>query len=148
MFKWLNGPGAIFKDPPPQPSNYLGVYKLVGENYVPINKQESKHDTPKEVNTVNISGEEDNTIQEPDQSQSQTPEPALPSDEQKVYPKNPHFKSQRVLSEELKDQIWHRVVVLGQSVQTVSTELKVEMRRIGAVVRLKTIEKQWVEQVS
>lgn len=63
------------------------------------------------------------------------------------FPLNQQFKSQAVLSEEFKDQIYHQVVELKKSVKIVSAELNVEMRRIGAVVRLKTIEKQWVEQV-
>ena len=63
------------------------------------------------------------------------------------FPMNRQFRSQAVLSEELKDEIYHRVVTLGKGVKPVSAELGVEMSRIGAVVRLKSVEKEWVKQV-
>lgn len=36
----------------------------------------------------------------------------------------------------------------GKSVREVSVELRVEMSRVGAVVRLKEVEKQWKSIVS
>ncbi len=63
------------------------------------------------------------------------------------FPLNRQFKSQHVLSEELKDAIYERVMVKGNSVRNVSAALGVEMNRVAAVVRLKAVEKEWEEQV-
>jgi len=64
------------------------------------------------------------------------------------YPLNRDFISQPVLSDELRQEIWARVMAEGKSVRQVSAELKVEMRRVGAVVRLLEVEKEWERAVS
>lgn len=63
------------------------------------------------------------------------------------FPLNRRFWSQAVLSEELKDSVWKRVMEDGKSVRDVSAVLGVEMRRVAAVVRLKAVEKEWEKQV-
>ena len=76
--------------------------------------------------------------------------PPLPkenSEDLMPFPLNRQFRSQHVLSEELKDAVYKRVMVDGQSVRTVSATLGVEMNRVAAVVRLKAVEKEWEEQV-
>jgi hypothetical protein len=64
------------------------------------------------------------------------------------FPLNRNFYSQPVLSEELREEIWSRIMKDGKSVREVSAELKVEMSRVGAVVRLKEVEKEWKRIVS
>lgn len=61
----------------------------------------------------------------------------------RVFPANPNFVSQPVLSEEFREAIWERIMKEGQSVREVSAQMRVEMSRVGAVVRLKEIEKEW-----
>lgn len=56
------------------------------------------------------------------------------------FPLNRDFVSEPILSESLRREIWRRVQVEGKSVRTVSVELGVEMRRVGAVVRLVELE--------
>lgn len=63
------------------------------------------------------------------------------------FPQNPWFQSQTVLSEELRNEVWRRVRELGKTVRAVSVELGIEMRRVGAVVRLVEIEKRWLKEV-
>ena len=70
------------------------------------------------------------------------------ADDMMVFPNNPHFRSQNVLSEDLRDEIWRRVREEGKSVREVSSTLGVEMRRVGAVVRLKAVEEGWKREVS
>jgi transposase len=53
-----------------------------------------------------------------------------------------------VLSEELREKIWEKVMQEGDSVRDVSASLGVEMSRVGAVVRLMEIEKEWERVVS
>lgn len=64
------------------------------------------------------------------------------------FPLNNHFISESILSEPLRQEIWHRVQNEKKSVRTVSVELGVEMRRVGAVVRLVELENQIKAQVS
>ena len=64
------------------------------------------------------------------------------------FPLNQHFLSESILSEPLRQEIWRRVQVEKKSVRTVSVELGVEMRRVGAVVRLVELEKRHTEEVS
>jgi hypothetical protein len=64
------------------------------------------------------------------------------------FPLNQHFVSESVLSEPLRQEIWKRVKVDGMSVRTVSVELGVEMRRVGAVVRLVEVERRMRADVS
>lgn len=64
------------------------------------------------------------------------------------FPLNKTFVSEAILSEDLRQEIWRRVQVEKKSVRTVSVELGVEMRRVGAVVRLVEVENQMREEVS
>lgn len=77
---------------------------------------------------------------------SDSPDPSQLS--QRPFPLNPNFVSEPVLSEDLREEIFRRVVVLKRSVRAVSVELKVDMRRVAAVVRLVQLERQWRSQVS
>lgn len=68
--------------------------------------------------------------------------------ELRPFPLNAHFTSESVLSEPLREEVWRRVMVEKKSVRTVSVELGIEMRRVGAVVRLVELEKQMRRDVS
>ena len=63
------------------------------------------------------------------------------------FPLNREFKSEAVLSEELRLEVWKRVQVDKQSVRQVSADLGIEMRRVGAVVRLVEVEKKMRAEV-
>lgn len=71
----------------------------------------------------------------------------IPSGSRAPFPANKVFRSQEVLSEELKDKIFDAVVKDGSDVATTSAEFGVDMRRVAAVVRLKTIEQNWAREV-
>ncbi len=149
MFRWLNGPGAVFRNPLPGSTNYLNAYDKEGQlirakKYGPSNDD---GDTKK-----SLAGDDDDGIGRGPLSQQKNLAGDQPIPKEKLedlipFPMNRQFSSQPVLSEELKDEIYKRIVDQGQSLQVVSAELEVEMRRVGAVVRLKSVEKQWVEQV-
>jgi hypothetical protein len=64
------------------------------------------------------------------------------------FPQNTQFQSQPVLSEELRERVWESIMLEGKSVRDVSSQLGVEMSRVGAVVRLVEIEKEWKRIVS
>lgn len=63
------------------------------------------------------------------------------------FPLNQNFVSEPILSEEMRAEIYKRVVQDKKSVRAVSIELKVDMRRVAAVVRLMEMEKAWRSQV-
>lgn len=66
----------------------------------------------------------------------------------KPFPSNPSFSSEPVLGEEQREAIWSAVMIEGQSVSAVSVQHGVTLERVGAVVRLKEIEKEWERTVS
>ncbi|KAL8824897.1 MAG: hypothetical protein Q9191_004750 [Dirinaria sp. TL-2023a] len=150
MFKWLNGPGANFKNPLPGSTNYLNAYDSQGQliramedgsiggrkynqnDTTPPNATDDEADMPSKSEMVNLKGNK--------------PLPPETLDDLLPFPLNRQFRSAPVLSEEFKDEIYQRVVTQGHPVRRVSSEMNVEMRRVGAVVRLKALEKQWEEQ--
>lgn len=65
----------------------------------------------------------------------------------KPFPLNKNFKSESILSEPLREEIYRKAVEDGHSVSTISAFHGVDMRRVAAVVRLKTVEKNWIKEV-
>ena len=63
------------------------------------------------------------------------------------FPLNAYFRSQPVLSEEFRQEIFERVVERGWSVREVSAAMGVSMERVAAVVRLGEVEKRWEGEV-
>lgn len=145
MFQWINGPGAAFKNPLPGSTNYLSAYDKYGQL---IRTTERGREGGDSVGEDDRGDEEGGPLRGQKNLAFDKPIPRESWDDLHPFPLNRSFRSQPVLSEELKDEIYRRVVQQGQSVQVVSAELEVEMRRVGAVVRLKSVEKQWIEQVS
>lgn len=117
MFDWLNGPGAELKHHIPGSTNYVTQLR----NRRGGDDKES-------------SGRRDNDPE--DDGGLKTP-----------FPLNPQFVSEPILSEELSNEIYKRVVEQKKSVRSVSVELRVDMRRVGAVVRLKELEKRMKNEV-
>jgi hypothetical protein len=76
--------------------------------------------------------------------EDENPERTGPS---RPFPLNPSFVSEPILSEELRNEIYERVVRKKKSVRAVSVELGIDMRRVGAVVRLVELEKRMRQQV-
>ena len=64
------------------------------------------------------------------------------------YPLNQYFRSQAVLSEELREQLYTQIVEYRHDLPAVAASFGVDVRRVAAVVRLKTIEKRWQDEVS
>ena len=144
MFKWLNGPGVNFKNPLPGSTNYLNAYDYSGELIRVKDRGERKpsdDDTPATEDAEMPSTSEMNL-------QGNKPIPKESLDDLMPFPQNRQFRSQPVLSEEFKDEIYERVVRQGQHIRRVCNDLHVDMARVGAVVRLKAIEEQWKQQVS
>ena len=51
------------------------------------------------------------------------------------------------MSEELREAIYQRVAKDGATVSLASVEFGVSNERVGAVVRLKQLEKEWIAEV-
>ncbi|KAJ5199037.1 Ribosomal protein S35 mitochondrial [Penicillium cf. griseofulvum] len=58
------------------------------------------------------------------------------------FPDNRNFFSEPILSEELRNEVYNRVVEQKKSVRVVSVDLGIDMKRIAAVVRLVELEKR------
>ena len=63
------------------------------------------------------------------------------------FPLNPYYKANTVLSDELKEIVYDRVVNKKRTIRGVSAELSISLERVAAVVRLKTIEKNMIKEV-
>jgi hypothetical protein len=72
--------------------------------------------------------------------------PPETAEDLRPFPLNQYFRSQPVLSEDLREAIYHRVKRDGATVSLASVEFGVSNERVGAVVRLKQLEKEWIAQ--
>ncbi|KAH7558945.1 hypothetical protein BM1_05082 [Bipolaris maydis] len=72
--------------------------------------------------------------------------PPETAEDLRPFPLNQYFRSQPVLSEDLREAIYNRVKKEGATVSLASVEFGVSNERVGAVVRLKQMEKEWVAQ--
>jgi hypothetical protein len=128
MFAWLNGPGENFRHPVHNSTNYLTAYDARGKPREDQNRPQGR-DTA-DTRALDAAAE------------------SKPQNLTRPFPLNRTFFSQSVLSEPLRQEIWRRVKVDGKSVRTVSVEMGVEMRRVGAVVRLVEVENRMRKEVS
>lgn len=118
MFEWFGGEGQELKSHIPGVPNYITT----------LRDRREKKQAEQTGNTD--AGDESDAGSEP-----------------KPFPLNPWFVSESILSEELRGEIFKRIAVQKENIREVSVELGVDMRRIGAVVRLVELERRWKEQV-
>ncbi len=64
------------------------------------------------------------------------------------FPQNPLFRSEPVLDEESREAIWQRAMEKGHALKEIAYDVGADVRRIAAIVRLKQVEKNMVEDVS
>ncbi|KAL9119215.1 MAG: hypothetical protein Q9187_004231 [Circinaria calcarea] len=146
MFRWLRGPGAVFKDPLPGSTNYLNAYDANGRLFRAAGSNRKDEGKDAENRQSTLPGEEGMEGEDKKNFASGQPIPRERPDDLMPFPLNRQFRSQPVLSEELREEIWHRSVKVGESVKVISANLGIEMARVGAAVRLKTVEKDWIQQ--
>ncbi|KAB8556598.1 hypothetical protein FH972_025635 [Carpinus fangiana] len=134
MWSWLNGAGGVFRQPREGSTNYLGAYDRFGRL---IRQRDDEGAKDKENKKEGEASDGEKKADVAAEKEAETLEDLRP------FPLNPYFRSQSVLSEQLKDEIYKRVVVQKKTIREVSQALHVEMRRIAAVIRLKTVEQEW-----
>ncbi|KAF3041219.1 hypothetical protein E8E11_007972 [Didymella keratinophila] len=173
FYEWLNGPGKQLKEPLPSSTNYLGAYDKYG-NLVragpgyqrgAVKPQESGETkltettneaaaSTKETSTPegqeSLEGLEDaarkEQVEKKDGEQDDSVLPPETQEDLRPFPLNQYFRSQPVLSEDLREAIYQRVKRDGATVSLASVEFGVSNERVGAVVRLKQMEKEWIAQ--
>ncbi|EXJ79658.1 hypothetical protein A1O3_07938 [Capronia epimyces CBS 606.96] len=141
MFNWLQGPGANFRQPLANSTNYLSAYDRRGNLIRDRNKKQGSSPEP-----VSEGPETENVVALEEAAEE---EPRLRKEDEedlRPFPLNHTFISQSILSDELREEIWKRVRVDGKSVRQVSVEMGVDMRRIAAVVRLVEVERRMVAE--
>ncbi|KZM23481.1 uncharacterized protein EKO05_0000256 [Ascochyta rabiei] len=175
FYEWLNGPGRQLKEPIPKSTNYLGAYDRYG-NLVRAGpwyqrgaakpQEEGQTKLTETTNEAAASTDEAKTP-EGQESLDELESAARQADKKKAdaagkqdnsrlppetaedlrpFPLNQYFRSQPVLSEDLREAIYQRVKRDGATVSLASVEFGVSNERVGAVVRLKQMEKEWVAQ--
>jgi hypothetical protein len=133
MWIWLSTQGENFRDPLPGSTNYLGAYSSNGELLrargvaTRDNRDDPSGGTPAKGNKS---------------LPPETMNDFIP------FPQNRAFRSERVVNEAMREDIWGKIMKDGLSVKAVSAQLGVEMNRVGAIVRLKEVEKEWIRRVS
>ena len=142
MFRWLEGPGSVFRNPLPGSTNYINAYDQNGR-LIRANERDPKVE---DEQSTPLPGEDNAKSSEKNYELGQSiPKETL--DDLVPFPMNRQFRSQPVLSNELRDEVWYRHSELKRSVRVISAELGIEMRRVGAVIRLKAVENEWIQQV-
>ena len=136
----------MFRNPLPGSTNYLNAYDASGR-LIRLSDARESQDKDGGEGSSTIPGDVGDAQDGGKNFASGRPIPRETADDLMPFPLNKEFRSQPVLSEELKDEIYRRVGVEGKSVKVVSAEMGVEMSRVGAVVRLKSVEKEWVQAV-
>lgn len=154
MWAWLNGPGKGLREPRPNSTNYLGAYDkngrlireadMVSRELNPQDKEASA-DASTEDERAGDAKAEASEGEKVSRRKGEVPPETI--EDLKPFPLNQYFQSEAVLSDELKNEIYKRITQ-GSTVREVSMALHVEMSRVAAVVRLKTIEQDWLRDVS
>ncbi|EMC93745.1 hypothetical protein BAUCODRAFT_75161 [Baudoinia panamericana UAMH 10762] len=159
MWRWLNGPGKVFRKALPGSTNYMNAYDKQGNLLRTRNagrEAGSRRNKPEEE-TLEEDEETaarrdlenpDLTDEEPrdEESDARGGIPKERRSDMRPYPLNDQFSSQAVLSEELREELYTQVAVYKHDISSVAASFSVDIRRVAAVVRLKTIEKQWVAE--
>ncbi|KAI4650937.1 hypothetical protein J4E93_003294 [Alternaria ventricosa] len=89
---------------------------------------------------------EEKDTKKPKEADDDSKLPPETAEDLRPFPLNQYFRSQPVLSEDLREAIWRRVKKDGATVSLASVEFGVSNERVGAVVRLKQMEKEWIAQ--
>jgi len=138
---WLEEQGKSLAQPLEGSTNYLGAYGRNGLLRRSSNQKvkDANDGKPAAAGAVmaaaEIEGEAEENRLPPEGIQDLRP-----------FPQNKEFLSERVTSEELREAVWSKVMREGMSVKAVSVLMGVEMSRVGAIVRLKEVEKQWLTE--
>lgn len=166
MKEWLAGPGFKFRRQRPDGTNYLSAYDKTGQlKRAGRARVNAELPTPAEVAATEEKVQRQEVAEGIDEAERTERAEARAAErarqaanarrtpketaaDLRPFPLNHNFRSQPVLSEELRDELYGQVVVRGMDLQSVSAAYSVDMRRVAAVVRLKTIEKEWIESVS
>jgi Eukaryotic mitochondrial regulator protein len=170
LFNWLNNVGAEFKIPrADRTPSYLGSIKADGRTESAFNASVAAKGQEGGAPTEEPKKDEDSKTSDSeafDPNEAEREEAEKRSDSYKnkkpsreeprkvpwrtlmPFPLNQNFKSEPVLSEEFREIIYLKVVEEKMPVRSVSAEYGVSMERVGAVVRMKQMERDWVQQVS
>ncbi|KAF7197535.1 37S ribosomal protein S35, mitochondrial [Pseudocercospora fuligena] len=173
MWEWLAGPGKVFRDPLPGSTNYMSAYDKQGVLLRSKRQRQDRQDRnadaaiegkvyTEEEEAEIVQKEKEDGLDEVEMQANAAKRAAarqakadldarggVPTErvaDMRPYPLNHHFRSESVLSEDLREELYRQVALQGQSISTISAAYGVDLRRVAAVVRLKTVEKQWQEE--
>ncbi|TKA69594.1 hypothetical protein B0A55_09258 [Friedmanniomyces simplex] len=175
MYDWLKGPGKAFRKPLGGSTNYLSAYDKFGNLHRSKVRRRDQRTDIDEGKGNDVEEDEESAAQRDMEDQSLTDDdrairaeqremarearkaeneeaeerggvPRERMSDMRPYPLNQQFRSQPVLSEALREQLYIQVAVEERDLSSVAASFGVDLRRVAAVVRLKTIEKQWEEE--
>lgn len=165
MWKWLKGPGKVFRTTPAGSTNYLSAYDREGnllrakrgaEKVRNADIEDEDVAAERDLSTTELTEEEREQKKEEralrraeyEEIEARGGVPKERQSDLRPYPLNQNFRSQPVLCEELREQVYYLAVHQGFDLSSLAATFQMDVRRVAAVVRLKTIEKKWVAEVS
>lgn len=165
MWKWLKGPGRVFRVAPSGSTNYLSAYDKEGNLLRAKRSAEQGRNTDivdeevaaqQDLSNPELTEEEREERREQralrraelEETEARGGVPKERQSDLRPYPLNQNFRSQPVLSEELREQVYYLAVHQGFDLSSLAATFQMDVRRVAAVVRLKTIEKKWEAEVS
>ncbi|QIW94562.1 hypothetical protein AMS68_000080 [Peltaster fructicola] len=152
MLDWFKGPGENFKRPLPGSTNYMNAYNNRGELTRVSRAQQYRQDDEEMIRRKEVEdgiAEEEREERAELRKQESDARSGIPKErmgDRRPFPLNQFFVSESVLSEDMREEVYQQVVESKLDISTVSSMYGIDIRRVAAVVRLKTIEKQWQEE--
>ncbi|KAI9726963.1 MAG: hypothetical protein M1828_000311 [Chrysothrix sp. TS-e1954] len=172
FYNWVQKVGKNFATPQQGGTNYVTCYDREGKLIRDV-EAKAREQEVKEIAAENADPERKKRVDEDDESvydeDSDVGEDELGAkasakrarsgkkegEEKKVnkrkedlqpFPHNREFRSEPILSTAMRDEIYSRIMEKGKTIRQVSQEMQVEMKRVGAVVRMKTMEQDWIKE--
>lgn len=139
----------MFREPLQGSTNYLGAYDRSGNLLRLRYGAEQENEEEDKIDESKLSDEEKAKRIEEKETKEKEDRHKMPKErasDLRPYPLNNDFRSQSILSEELREELYKKIVDEKVDLSTVSALYGVDMRRVAAVVRLKAIEKNWVSE--
>jgi hypothetical protein len=159
MENWLNGVGRVFRHPLRDSTNYLSAYNEHAElrrvrdkdEEAEVKEEEPKSQQEDDELDLDERAEAEKQFKAQAAKKRRPRHKALPPariEDLRPFPLNRTFHSESVLSEKFREAIYLKVVEDKMTVRSVSSELGITMERVGAVVRMKQMERDWLRKVS
>jgi hypothetical protein len=147
--EWLESSGEQYRRPTPGRPNYLrpedgGGHQLDAQSDAAAAREDSGRSSMLGDMEAQVG---DEVAQSVTRRMQQAVKPSKLPPNPRPYGLNLYYRSERVLSEELKEAIYLQWAEHSASLKDISQRYFVCVERVGAVIRMKQIERNWLKEV-